>query len=212
MEQEIPVIPAGRVDNMADLEDEVDFMRENQISNNSKKIYNYSTINYLKWLYANRQNVLTEEFIGAVEIPRDTGRPTTESIIAFLDTKEPPVHFDQISAKDFMTWLASLRKKNGDKPGFSTYNSHRSAFSNMFRYCGILMPSALEKDLATHFKGLKRLTVQNLVAGNENIKIGKDPLSFELYKFLAKQMLMQPTPEYIFAHTFMLLTWNLMCR
>jgi hypothetical protein len=117
-----------------------------------------------------------------------------------------------ISVADFMTWIVSLRTSSGERPGYSTYNSHRSAFFNLFRNYGETMDAHLSSELTHHFKGLKRLTIRNIGEGMARIKIGKDPLSFGLYKFLGKAFLTQHSREYIFAHHFMIMCWNLMCR
>jgi hypothetical protein len=53
---------------------------------------------------------------------------------------------------------------------------------------------------------------KNIADGNGRIKIGKEALDFGLYRFLAKQMLKSGSKDNIFAHTFMILCWNLMCR
>ncbi len=51
-----------------------------------------------------------------------------------------------------------------------------------------------------------------IVAGDGEIKVGKDPLSFSLFRYLGLQLLQQPNREYIFAKCFMVLCWNLMSR
>eukprot|EP00834_Sanchytrium_tribonematis_P007833 NODE_780_length_3936_cov_0.468335.p6 type:complete len:102 gc:universal NODE_780_length_3936_cov_0.468335:2373-2068(-) len=74
------------------------------------------------------------------------------------------------------------------------------------------MSSTLETELKTHYRGLKRQTAQITTQGNAPIKIGKDALDFLLYRFIAKSFLQIDNRENIFAHCFLLITWNLMCR
>ena len=71
-------------------------------------------------------------------------------------------------------------------------------------------------DLATCFKGLGREVTRREGKGKANIKRGKDPLEFSLYCVLGKKLMQtaEGTKDraHVFAHTFSLLCWNLMCR
>ena len=75
----------------------------------------------------------------------------------------PPIFFDLLSAKVFMTWLLSLRKKNGDTYASSSYNSHRAALFNLYRDFGATMSTELESELKNHYKGLKRKVVSDIM-------------------------------------------------
>ncbi|ETP39085.1 hypothetical protein F442_13433 [Phytophthora nicotianae P10297] len=55
----------------------------------------------------------------------------------------------------------------------------------------------MEKEMRQYFKGLKT---------------GKDPLSFDLYRYLCERLLQYPAKDMIFARTYMTVAWNLMCR
>ena len=112
----------------------------------------------------------------------------------------------------FMTWLLSLRKKNGDTYASSSYNSHRAALFNLYRDFGATMSTELESELKNHYKGLKRKVASDIAAGGGQIKVGKDPLSFSLFRFLGLELLKLACRESVFAHAFMILAWNLMAR
>ena len=74
------------------------------------------------------------------------------------------------------------------------------------------MNPTLEFELANHFAGLKRTAAAAITNGQGPIKVGNDPLPFDLYRFLAKTFLRQSSKEYAFGHNFMVMCWNLMCR
>jgi hypothetical protein len=74
------------------------------------------------------------------------------------------------------------------------------------------MSGRLSSELASHFKGLKRATAEQIARGERPIKVGKDPLPFSLYRFLGNFFMGQKTREFSFAHCFMTMCWNLMCR
>jgi hypothetical protein len=61
-----------------------------------------------------------------------------------------------IKAQLFMTWLMSLRKNDGEKPGDSSYGSHQAGLFNLFRDYKVPIPRELKVELKNHFIGLKR--------------------------------------------------------
>jgi hypothetical protein len=156
---------------------------------------------------------LTNQFFEAVEMD-DTLQPTDESLRKALNLgpNNPPIMFNLVTARDFLTWIVSLVKKDGTSPGYSTFNSHRAAFFNLFRDFGVTMSKTLEFELRNHFKGLKRRVASRVTNGDGKCKTGKDPLSFGMYRCLALAMLQSQSREFVFARTFMILCWNLMSR
>ena len=83
----------------------------------------------MKWLYWNKTHLLTSNFIEDVELD-DKNKIVDLSIKKYLNTQDKscPIHCKMITAKDYLTWIVSLRKTGGETPGYSTYNSHRAAF------------------------------------------------------------------------------------
>ena len=111
-----------------------------------------------------------------------------------------------------MSWILSVRKKNGMRPGTSQYGTHRSGLFNLFRAYELVMPRDFEKQLGGLYRGLKRKVALNIAAGGGKIKVGKDPLAFSLFRFLGLLLLLQDFRAIVFACTFMLIAWNLMAR
>ena len=74
------------------------------------------------------------------------------------------------------------------------------------------MSQELQDELKKHYKGLKRNIASNIAAGGMKIKVGKDPLSMSLFRFLGLELLQDDSRDSVFARTFMILTWNLVCR
>ena len=68
---------------------------------------------------------------------------------------DPPIMFDIMTARDFMTWIVTLRKSDGTRLSASSFDGHRSGLFNIFRDFGFTMSKELESELKTHFKGLK---------------------------------------------------------
>ena len=112
----------------------------------------------------------------------------------------------------FVNWLRTLRKPDGNPPGMGTFSGHRSGLFNLFRDYEQEFPTTLAARMKGLFRGLKVIQNTETHQGLTNIRVGKLPMSFQVYNWLGDFMLRQPGTEYIFAHTMMTLSWNLMCR
>jgi hypothetical protein len=61
----------------------------------------------------------------------------------------------------------------------------RAGLFNLFRVYKESMSKTLERGLTDHFKGLKRtIAVETADGAGQPVKVGKDPLPFDLYQFL----------------------------
>jgi hypothetical protein len=185
---------------------EVTYIRENTVAPVSKSIYLASTIKFLAWLFINKRELLTDECVEALSTTTDNAKTILKS---FLQRRVPPIKFGTIEARDFMLWIVSLRKENNQPLGYSACNTHRSSFYDLFRSYEQTMSTNLQKELAHHFRGLKRRTAQRISGGDGEIKVGKEPLSIGLYTFLAGAFLRGNTKDLVIAHLFMLICWNL---
>ena len=105
-----------------------------------------------------------------------------------------------------------MKKKNGKDPSAASHKNHRSALYDLFRKYRLRYPSELELELKHHYSGLLREVSLQTAEGEGKVQVGKDPLEFSLYKIIAERLLKYSSTETIFAHTFLLLSWNLMCR
>lgn len=87
----------------------------------------------------------------------------------------------------------------------------RAAISNLFGENNLVEPPLWEVTLKRFFFGVRRKTRRDRLNGVEKPTEGKSPMSLALYRDLALAFLKNPSPRQ-FAHTYMVLTWNLMCR
>ena len=202
---------------------EVAEIRANTVAPNSRLIYANSMARFIHWLLENNPDAVCEDFIDALEAK---GGQTKENVKWLLNNHEvPPFSFGRFDAKIFMAWIVSLRTSGGERPGYQSYNSHRSALFNLFRDYGETMSPFLVREMANNFKGflfnagLKRTATQAIGRGDGSVKVGKDPLPFGLYKFLCQEFLKESGRELVFAQCFMVafhltkvICSNLMCR
>jgi hypothetical protein len=196
------------VDDIA-VEEEVRLLRANTISSASRKVYLSATTQFLLWLLYNNPTLLHANFVNRVQ-----DDPTAETVHKYLQSapENPPILFEDFEVNHFMQFVVSLRKPDGNKLSYSSYNTHRAAWFNVFRDYKMSMSESLQSELKNHFRGLKRTTTKTVAEGGGRIKTGKDALDFGLYKFLCLEFLKSPRPDFIFAHCFMIFCWNLMCR
>ena len=94
--------------------------------------------------------------------------------------EQPPIAFDKLEAKDFMVWIASLRKKDGTRPANATYKSHRAGLFNLFRSYEKTMSRELETELAVYYLALKRTAAALVASSVGKVKVVKTlcPSSF----------------------------------
>jgi len=203
-------LKGGARGDTSSFEEEVAAMRNNLVSKKSKGVYNGSMLKFLPWMVENKRELVNPEFALRYDLAGNKK--------LFLKTalqnapNDPPIFFEALTAEVFLTWIVSLRKNDGEKPGGQTYASHRSGLFDLFRSFKVTMSLELQSELKNHYKGLKRTIASNIAAGGTKIKSGKDPLSISLYRFLGLEVLRMDNRDSVFARTFMILTWNLICR
>eukprot|EP00979_Chaetoceros_neogracilis_P018584 scaffold10852_cov1569-Chaetoceros_neogracile.AAC.1 len=135
-------------------------------------------------------------------------------IVAANDTSKPII-FEAVTVKIFVKFLFTMARKNTDGNTFlskSGCGSYRSAFKDLYRQCKVSVPPAFEAELTTQFKGLLRARAEEKEAKGSRLSEGKDPMPFALYKRLCAKMMADGSKDAIFAHAFLTLTWNLVCR
>eukprot|EP00644_Phytophthora_capsici_P006758 jgi/Phyca11/103918/e_gw1.8.446.1 len=155
------------------LEAEVTNARSNTISAKSRSSYLRSTTRFLQWMLKPKRDLVLDDFADSITF-NASGEATKDSIKLALSSApdNPPIDFSRITARDFMTWIVSLKKPNGAYNSFATYASHRSAFYNLFQ----------------DFR-LQHKVAAAISQGRGQIKVGKDPMAIGLYKKLAFEML-----------------------
>jgi hypothetical protein len=125
---------AAEPDGLLLLEAEVTNARASTISTNSRASYLGSTVRFLQWMLQNKRTLVKDSFANSL-LYDDHGEAEKNSIKSALSSAptNPPIKLDRITARDFLTWVFSMKKKNGDFHSFSTYAGHRSAFFNLFQ-------------------------------------------------------------------------------
>ncbi|GLE05416.1 hypothetical protein PINS_up014429 [Pythium insidiosum] len=183
-------------------------IRANTVSRKSRQAYEATWTRFLSWLIDMKPERMPQVFKDAVAGQECSSlRKSVRSCLdADVDRVCPPILFNALQADDFIQWLLSIRKGDGGECGYSTYNCHRAALFNLYREYKFVMSETLQSELSTHFRGLKRTVAERTTGGVLRVKVGKDPLSFELYSAICDATLAMDAKEAVFVRTFLFIT------
>ena len=122
-----------------------------------------------------------------------------------------PLKLDLLDPEIFVKYLLTISDtRNGEY--LKSYGGHRSALMSLFTQCEVSATAEFKEKLKKVMKGLKNSAASARGRIGANLREGKEPMPFSLYCALCKWLLEEGTSEGIFAHCFLTVTWNLMCR
>ena len=120
----------------------------------------------------------------------------------------------------YYTYISKKRNKDGTNKNpvvhqsFEHVSGYKSAIKNHFKSRRVAFNDDSVLLQSDFFGGYKRLIADEKQDGTRKIREGKVPLSFTVYRYLAKLAMMYNRDFYcaIFAHVFLLFCWNLIAR
>ena len=184
------------------------------IKDETRAGYNSLNMTLLIWLVGNHPACVkvdvkeTLQMLSGKELLRESQKSVSNA-----NENEKPIIFEGLTVRIFVEFLhyrARIKKQIFlSKSGCGSY---RSALKELYRQCGERMSSEFESDLSVKFKGMMRGHAREKQETGGRLAEGKDPMSFSLYRLLCKRMMRDETKESVFAHAFLTLTWNLVCR
>jgi hypothetical protein len=150
----------------------------------------------------------------------------------------PLIDINALTADHLMNYIRQIRGvKNGKILSKSSFANHRAALNHLYRCHNRRgFSHQITDHLKTLFKGLYRniakkrrgISIRRDVADDGTATVGtiatgmgqvedyssdaREPLSVEVLKLLLKGFLDWNTTDGVFAYTYLLLTWHLMCR
>ena len=123
-----------------------------------------------------------------------------------------PIDLERLTPRVFLHHLLKLTKSIEKKEYLKSYGGHRSALMMLFNDCGATRTELFNQELTKVMKGLKNTSAIFRGAQGARLTEGKDPLPFVVYQKICQWLLEKGDKSSIFAHCFLTLTWNLMCR
>lgn len=204
----------GAVDHLAD----VRATRANRIAKKSKNGYLGKIASFMIWLSRNMPDRLVPSVRTALakELENDKTKrlkPTKNWIKVYcsidVENHEWPL-VESFSADDFAAYLNAKKKEN-------ITASYLQGIKSGIRHLFILwrkraVYDAYGTDLGDFMAGAKKELAQVRQDGVAKVREGKEPMQFPLYAFFGKYLLQSAHSDAIFARTFMILCWNLVCR
>jgi hypothetical protein len=180
---------------------DVEAVLDKHVKDNSKKTYYGPASRFLVDVYDNEGAAVSESF-RVVMAAADTVQARAALAKAWVKEKRQPapLQFDLVTAPMIQRYLVGLRKKDGSKPGKSTYGTARSSVRFLYTTYKQLMPAEVDAALSVFMKGVKRDVVDQQKAGELRVQEGKEAFSFEQYQMLCKAMLALKGTEGLFLH------------
>jgi hypothetical protein len=214
----------------------LNIVRDSIISANTYRSYIGDLIQFLKWLL--EQPLLMEEWLtdyGRSQLIIIFQRREDEGVRSHRtrigtqlkdllreSINKPIANIDAITPTAYMEFILQLPKnKDEDYWSPSSYGNKRSALSHLFRaHNRIGFLPEFKAELTNLMKGFTReIATNNHRDGGDNIadtifnnKEGKEAMSVELYRKLLEWFLNFGTADGVFAHCYLIITWNLACR
>jgi hypothetical protein len=184
------------------LSHEVQQIHGSSISKKSMELYMRGIRKFLLWHQVNAPHLLNDAYKN-VDI---------QKYKLMQDLHAPFPLAEGYTVNNFEVYLTAIKKKDGSKPEPSTLNSHRSAFTRLWHIFNREIPTSFGDSLKEYFRGAQRISAQEKGKGSGKVQTGKDAMSFSLYAYLCRKLLTIGDESAIFAHTYMTMSWNLMCR
>ena len=127
-----------------------------------------------------------------------------------------PVVLQHVSFSEFTKYMLDFRSKDEDGVlhylSKSAYGHMKSAFGNLFKTSGQNMESVLAAELNQFLNSLSRKIAEAKVSSGQSLDEGKKPMSFAVYQLMCRKLLESDQADTLFAHTYLVLEWNLMAR
>lgn len=208
----------------------VQTLRDNIVSPQTLRIYTSDLQHFLRWLQLNENRWLTPhgnrriaDIVVQQEAENDRVYKTrvTREFANLLRNSptEPLVYLNRIAPPRFMQYLFTLHEERGNFLSKSAYGNKRASLNHLFRlHNSSGCPEAFKAELSNLYRGLYRQIAVHQVevqGDNEEAIINREGrlnMSTILYKQLAELFLGFGTDEGVFAHCYLVLSWNLACR
>jgi len=104
-------------------------LKEN-LSEASTKTYEGSCMALILWLLENKIHLIPNTFEEEVRRHASDKEAFIKSTI-FRNLKVPPIRFDKFTGHDFVAWLSTLKRQNGEWWTYSAYTNHRSGLYHL---------------------------------------------------------------------------------
>jgi hypothetical protein len=191
----------------AQLQAEVAAIDRKHVRDNSRDTYVRGIAKFMWWLGENKPDALTLGYKAERPVPRAEALVHARQWLE--EERDCPFVFDELAVDVLKLYFASLRKRDGEKPGKSVYNTARSSLKFLWTIYRVVQTTEEAAQLKVFFKGVARDVQDRKAAGEMSMREGKLPFTYELLRALCMEALKAGD---VFFVAYLLLSWNLMCR
>ena len=196
------------------------------VASRSEKRYTTENTTFIFWIYKNeqfRELLLEEWFRTRLDIAEisDAGKkscPNMRKVCkdALEGTNKSadncPIILPSLTFNILSHYLTTRRNSSEGYLSPSSYNGIRSALTHIYRMSGQKMPDGFKDELKHFMAGMKRTVASDRRAHGRRLEEGKKPMTFEVYSKICEILWSGDDDEYLFAHAFLTMEWNLMAR
>ena len=124
-----------------------------------------------------------------------------------------PIVLEKMAFNIFAHYMSTKKsKKSGGHLSATGYGGIRSALTHLYRMSGKEMEAGFKKDLSQFMSGMKRHVAAKKRESGVSLDEGKRAMSFEVYRKMCEELYSGEGDDYLFAHAFLTMEWNLMAR
>ena len=201
------------------------------MAESSKEKYVNENARFILWIYNNdnlRDQLLDDDFLGRVHHHlldlELTGEQLSKKIKSIarnelLGVKKlaggghnSPIVLEALTFEHYSEYVTSRKKTNGSFLSIYSYSGMTSALRHLFRVTGVEMNSDFVRSNSHFMAAMKRTITKAKADLGVELSEGKRPMTFEVYRLMCLKLFEGSNSEYLFAHCFLTLEWNLMAR
>ena len=195
---------------------------------NSNTSYRNNNIILILWLYDNeeyREDVLRDWMVERLDRATSSdqatngtrrSRPAVREVCrkALDDINKAddncPILLNKLTFNLFSHYLTQRKNKNGEYLSKAGYGQIRSSLKHLYRMSGEKMDDTYESELSQFMSGLKRTVASSRAQSGRALDEGKKGMSYEVYKKMCEILFKSDNDDFLFAHTFLTMEWNLL--
>ena len=176
---------------------------DNNLHQNTKRQYSNKVKHMYEWFKEHHQELCT---------PPDCAELELNLIATTRDGSD--------ALKEFYAHISKKKNRDGSykdpvvHQSFENVSGYKSAIKNHFKSKRVKFSDESELLQSEFFGGYKRLIAEEKQDGTRKVREGKVPLTFSVYRFIAKLALQYDRDFYcsVFANVVLVLCWNLVAR
>ena len=195
------------------------------VASQSARNYAYQNSSFVLFCYENdqlRDLLLDPRFIEGLEqcTTASAKKKFMQDSLLACNAEDDycPFILSNLTFPHFSNFLSTRTRTRGKKKGqqnslgVASYDQAKSALVHLFRVSKYDMPLEFANHLKIFMKGMKRTVASIKMEHGDSGIIGKKKMDFKVYEKICELFLKEEGEEFLFAHCFLTLEWNLMSR